>query len=182
MTTSPSRKAGNATRTSAFGSTYKGLLARSVVQVEATERGEGSLTVRLRQTKHNFGTLAEPFGARLTFAENSVKVEVAELDAAELAEEQTLNATERVKLALEAGPAFQMEIADTTELKLQTVKNALSKLRRSGDVEDTGKMDEQSKQVSLMSPHYKDGDRDTHGPDGKRRELQASLDDENKRA
>jgi len=111
-----------------------------------------------------------------------VKVEVAELDAAELAEEQTLNATERVKLALEAGPAFQMEIADTTELKLQTVKNALSKLRRSGDVEDTGKMDEQSKQVSLMSPHYKDGDQDTHGPDGKRRELQASLDDENKRA
>jgi len=32
----------------AFGSVYKTNLARSVIQVEATERGEGTLTVRLR--------------------------------------------------------------------------------------------------------------------------------------
>jgi hypothetical protein len=44
-----------------FGSTYKGLLARSVVQVKDAERGDNLLKVRLRQTKHNFGPLAEPF-------------------------------------------------------------------------------------------------------------------------
>jgi hypothetical protein len=159
-----------------FGSTYKGLLARSVVQVEATERGENSLTVRLRQTKHNFGTLAEPFGARLTFGEDGVEIEEAELDAAELAEEQTLNSTDRVKLALEAGPAFPAEIADASGLALKTVKNVLSSLRKDGEVKDTGKTEGQSKQVSLVSSHLRDRDtRDTHGASEKCRALEPGI-------
>jgi hypothetical protein len=36
-------------------------------------------------------------------------------------------------------------------------------------------MDGQSKQVSLVSSHYKDGDRDTHGPNEKWRELQPEI-------
>jgi AAA domain len=44
----------------AFGSVYKGNLARSVIQVEATERAEGTLTVRLRQKKHTLGRLPSP--------------------------------------------------------------------------------------------------------------------------
>ena len=71
----------------AFGSVYKANLARSVIQVEATERGEGTLTVRLRQKKHNFGPLAEPFGVKLSFSEEAVTLEAVELKAAELAEE-----------------------------------------------------------------------------------------------
>src|SRR5206468_1669066 len=89
----------------AFGSVYKNNLARSVIQVEATERGEGTLALRLRQKKHNFGPLAEPFGATFTFGEEEVVLEPVELEAAELAEEATLNAADRVKLALEQGPA-----------------------------------------------------------------------------
>jgi RecA-family ATPase len=90
----------------AFGSVFKTNLARSVIQAQATERGEGTLTVRLRQKKHNFGPLAEPFGVKLSFSEEAVSLEAIELDASELAEEATLNATDRVKLALESGPAY----------------------------------------------------------------------------
>src|SRR5215218_5204034 len=75
----------------AFGSVFKTNLARSVIQVEATERGEGTLKVILRQKKHNFGPLAEPFGVKLSFSEDSVSLGVVNLEAAELAEEATLN-------------------------------------------------------------------------------------------
>src|SRR5215207_2747833 len=119
----------------AFGSVYKGNLARSVIQVEATERGEGTLTVRLRQKKHNFGPLAEPFAVKLSFTEDAVGLEGVELDASELAEEATLNATDRVKLALENGPAYPSEIAEHTGLAVKTVKNALTGLRKQEVVE-----------------------------------------------
>jgi predicted membrane GTPase involved in stress response len=44
----------------AFGNVYKANLARSVIQIEATERGEGTLTVRIRQKKHSFGPPRSP--------------------------------------------------------------------------------------------------------------------------
>jgi hypothetical protein len=146
---------------SAFGSVYKTNLCRSVIQAEAKERGEGTLTVRLRQKKHNFGPLAAPFDAELTFTEEMVTLQAKGLEAAELAEEQTLNAADRVKLALGDGPAFPAEIAEGTGLALKTVKNALSRLRGDGKVRDTGEKDGQSMQVSLVSPspiNTRDGD------------------------
>jgi hypothetical protein len=136
----------------AFGSVYKTNLARSVIQVEATERGEGTLTVRLRQKKHNFGPLAEPFGVKLFFSEEAVSLEAVELKAAELAEEATLTATERVKLALEDGPAYPWEIAETTGVPLKTVKNTLTGLRRQGVVEPTGEVEGRAEQVRLSVP------------------------------
>jgi hypothetical protein len=148
----------------AFGSVYKGNLARSVIQVEATERGEGTLTVRLRQKKHNFGPLAEPFGVKLTFSEETVTLENIVLKAAELAEEATLTAPERVKLALEDGPAYPWEIAETTGVQLKTVKNVLTGLRKQGVVETTGQTEGQAQQVRLSVPRpnvYRDGTRDT---------------------
>src|SRR5215207_6285322 len=126
----------------AFGSVDKANLARSVrsvIQVEATERGEGTLTVRLRQKKHTFGPLAEPFGVKLSFSEEAVTLEAVELKAAELAEEATLTAPDRVKLALEDGPAYPWEIAEITGVPLKTVKNVLTGLRKQGMVEPTGK-------------------------------------------
>jgi AAA domain len=59
----------------AFGSVFKTNLARSVIQAQATERGEGTLTVHLRQKKHSFGPLAEPFGAKLSFTKEAVSLE-----------------------------------------------------------------------------------------------------------
>jgi hypothetical protein len=148
----------------AFGSVYKGNLARSVIQIEATERAEGTLTVRLRQKKHNFGPLAEPFNVKLTFSEETVTLENIVLKAAELAEEATLTAPERVKLALEDGPAYPWEIAETTGVQLKTVKNVLTGLRRQGVVETTGQKEGQAEQIRLSVPRpnvYRDGTRDT---------------------
>ena len=153
----------------AFGSVYKGNLARSVLQVEASAASDDTLTVRPRQQKHNFGRLAKPFGAKLTFTQESVTVEPIELDAADLAEEGTLNATDRVKLALEEGPAYPLEIAEVTGMPPKTVKNSLTKLRNSRKVESTGERNQNgAKQVRLVSqrPSYiRDEDRDTNRED-----------------
>jgi hypothetical protein len=137
---------------SAFGSVYKANLARSVVQVEATERGEGALTLRVRQKKHNFGPLAEPFGVKLSFSEEAVELEALELSASELAEEGTLTAAERVKLALEDGPAYPWEISEGTGVPLKTVKNALTGLRKQGVAEPTGETEGRTERVRLCVP------------------------------
>jgi hypothetical protein len=146
----------------AFGSVFKTNLARSVIQAQATERGEGTLTVRLRQKKHNFGPLAEPFGVKLSFTEEAVSLEAVELDASELAEEATLNATDRVKLALEGGPAYPWEIAEQTGLAIKTVKNVLTGLRKQDVVEPTGEVENRTERVRLSVPAslalYRDGD------------------------
>jgi AAA domain len=148
----------------AFGSVFKTNLARSVIQAQATERGEGTLTVRLRQKKHNFGPLAAPFGVKLSFSEEAVSLEAVELDASELAEEATLNSTDRVKLVLENGPAYPWEIAEHTGLAVKTVKNVLTGLRKQGVVEPTGEVENRTEQVRLCVPAslslYRDGDGD----------------------
>jgi hypothetical protein len=128
-----------------FGSVYKENLARSVIQVEPGERGEGLLMLKLRQTKNNFGSKAEPFGARLAFTEEKITVDAHVLDATELAEEGTLNARDRMLLALKDGPAYPADIAETCVLPLGTVKNGLTQLRKRGLVEYTGEVDPRTK-------------------------------------
>jgi hypothetical protein len=158
----------------AFGSVYKGNLARSAVQVEASAASDDTLTVSLRQQKHNFGRFVKPFGAKLTFTQESVTVELIELDAADLAKEETLDATNRVKLALEEGSAYPKEIAEATNLAVKSVQNVLTELRKSRVVEPTGERNEDgAEQVRLVShrPSYiRDEDRDTN------RELPATSD------
>lgn len=58
-----------------FGSVYKENLARSVIQVEPSDRGAGLLTLQMRQRKNNFGPKAEPFGVRLAFTEERISVD-----------------------------------------------------------------------------------------------------------
>jgi hypothetical protein len=120
-----------------------------VIQVEPGDRGEGLLSLKLRQTKHNFGPKAEPFGAKLTFTEERITVEVHTLDATELAEETVLNARDRVMLALKAGPAYPADIAETCIMPLGTVKNELTRLRKRGLVKYTGEVEGQAWQVCL---------------------------------
>jgi hypothetical protein len=128
-----------------FGSVYKELLARSVIQVEPGDQGKGLLTVKLRQTKHNFGPKAEPFGAKLTFTDEMITVVQHSLDATELAQEHTLNAGDRVMLALKDDPAFPTDISERSEIPLGTIKNALTDLRKRGLVENTGEVEPQTK-------------------------------------
>jgi DNA-binding transcriptional ArsR family regulator len=133
-----------------FGSVYKENLARSVLQVEPPgDQGNGLLTVKIRQTKHNFGPKAEPFGVRLTFSEEEITVDQHSLDATELAQEHTLNAGDRVLMVLADGPAYPADIVERTGNPLGTVKNALTRLRKRGLVEDTGEVREQARQVCL---------------------------------
>ena len=122
----------------AFGSVFKGNLARSVIQVEARDRADNRLSLRVRQVKHNFGTLADPFGVELSFTEEAVTVSHVKLEATALAEEQTLNAADRIRYALKLGPAYPYELAESTGLAPATVKSALSKLRKADEVEPTG--------------------------------------------
>jgi hypothetical protein len=80
----------------------------------------------------------------------------------ELAEEATLNATDRVKLALENGPAYPWEIAEQTGLAVKTVKNTLTGLRKQQIVEPTGELENRTEKVRLCVPASlslnKDGD------------------------
>lgn len=135
---------------SAFGSVYKTNLARSVVQIEASERGDDYLDLRLRQKKHNFGKTAEPFGAKVTFGDQVV-VEGQDLDQADLAEEGTLNSSDRVRHALQGGPAYPDELVERTGLERGNVSNCLTKLKKAGVVETTGERQGRSEQVRLTS-------------------------------
>jgi hypothetical protein len=128
-----------------FGSVYKENLAHSVIQVEPGERGEGLLTLMLRQTKNNFGPKAKPFGARLAFTEEKIIVDAHVLDATELAEEGTLNARDRVMLVLKDTPGYPADIAETCVMPLGTVKNELTRMRKRGLVEYTGEIDPRTK-------------------------------------
>jgi hypothetical protein len=101
--------------------------------------------VKIRQTKHNFGPKVEPFGVRLTFSEEEITVDEHSLDATELAQEHTLNAGDRVMLALKDGPAYPADIVERTGDPLGTVKNALTRLRKRGLAEDTGEANPHTK-------------------------------------
>jgi hypothetical protein len=135
----------------AFGSVFKSNLARSVLQVEATDRSDGELTVRLRQKKHNFGPLLKPFGAHLSFSDEQVRVEAVELEDGDLAEEGTINARERVRLALQAlGEATRAEIHEqVSDLSPGTVKKELTRLCGSEVAEWTGEVRERQQVAKL---------------------------------
>lgn len=170
---------------SAFGSVFKTNLARSVIQAEDTERSEGKLTVRLRQKKHNFGSLAAPFEVELRFSQETVTLEPKELDAADLVEEQSLNASDRIRLALQDGPKFPEELAEDTAILLKTVKNSLSRLRKAGEVEATGERRGQQEQVRLSVPrpypYLRNGTRDTED-DASQESLEVGSDGERRNA
>jgi AAA domain-containing protein len=158
-----------------FGSVYKENLARSVLQVQPGDRGSGLLAVKIRQTKHNFGPKAKPFGARLAFTEEQITVSEHSLDATELAQEHTLNAADRVKMVLKDGPAYPADAAERSDLPLGSVKNALTDLRKRGLVEETGEVNPHTKArevrltddgrtVTGVTPAYKGRDTVTPAP------------------
>lgn len=136
----------------AFGSVYKSNLCRSVVQVEAMERAENALTVRLRQNKHNFGALAEPFGAKLQFTEEMIAVQPTDLEVADLAEEGTLNARDRIQLAIQTlGEGTRREINElVSDLAPGTMKKELAKLKDLGKTAATGDKREGQEVIRLI--------------------------------
>jgi len=140
-----------------FGSVYKSNMVRSVLQVEATEREEGALNLVVRHKKMNFGPMMDLLGVRIEFEYARTVVKERELAPEDLAEEGTLNARDRVLLALEDGAAFPDDLVERTGLAKKTVKNALTKLHKAGKVAHTGNVDprSQAQEVSLVSPPLK---------------------------
>jgi hypothetical protein len=137
----------------AFGSAYKEHLSRSLIQVEAGDRGadQGALNVRLRHKKTNFGALVEPFDVSLSFSDEMILATTRDLTPSDRAQEMTLNSKDRVKAALEDGPAYPDELAEITGLSRSTVKNAVTALKKSREVEITGEVQGQMEQVQLAA-------------------------------
>jgi len=117
-----------------------------------------AVDVRLRHKKTNFSALAEPFDVSLSFSDESIVATTRVLTPADLAQETTLNAGDRVLAALAGGPKYPYEIAETTGLALGTVKNKLTDLRKANEVENTGVVDGQTHQVRLVEARER-----THG-------------------
>ena len=138
----------------AFGSAYKEHLSRSLIQVEAGDRSadRGTLNVRLRHKKTNFGALADPFDVSLSFSDEMIVAQMRELTPSDRAQEATLNSRDRVVAALEDGPAYPDEIVETTGLARGTVKNKITALKKAGRVETTGEIRGQMEQVRLAAP------------------------------
>jgi hypothetical protein len=141
----------------AFGSAYKEHLSRSLIQVEAGDRSaeQGTLNVRLRHKKTNFGALTDPFDVSLSFSDEMIVASTRDLTPADRAQEATLNAEDRVVAALEDGPAYPDEIAETTGLARGTVKNKITALKKAGRVETTGEIRSQMEQVRLVAPRHR---------------------------
>jgi DNA-binding transcriptional ArsR family regulator len=135
----------------AFGSAYKEHLSRSLIQVEAGDRSaeQGTLNVRLRHKKTNFGALCDPFDVALSFSEEKITASVRELTSADRAQEATLNARDRVLAALEDGPAYPDDLVESTGLARSTIRNELNKLKKAGRVEKTGEARGQLEEIRL---------------------------------
>jgi hypothetical protein len=122
---------------SPIGSAFKAWTARSVLQFQLIEhnRENHTMDIRIRHTKTNFGAMVEPVGVRFKFEPNRVSTHTVELDAAALAEEDSVPARDRVLGALDADEDTIEGIVKTTGLANGTVRNELSKLKKEGKVE-----------------------------------------------
>ena len=147
-------------RKTAFGSAFKEHRARSVLQIEAVEndRDAGILKVRIRHKKANFSPRLEPFDVELTFGPGRIDVKSVELTAANRASEETLSATERIRLALKDGDKTTAELSEFTGLSREYLWNILPTLEREGTVRVV-KTEGRTKTYGLPKPPNGGGDK-----------------------
>lgn len=139
-----------------FGSAYKSHSVRSSIQIEVRERIDDVLKLTFRHQKTNFAKQQDPVGVKVIFKRFDETIfDPDDLTNAELAEESTVNAKDRILKALEDGPMYPADIAEATSLAHKTVKTKLTDLRKAGKVENTGNQMGQSMEVSLVSTSYK---------------------------
>lgn len=129
----------NYQKKSAFGSGYKEYLARSAIQVELVNRGDGEITVRFRQKKTNFGSIVDPFEVRVYFRDEEVSAERIDLDDGDMATEESIGAEERTFRAIRyLDDATPMEVAEYTGLAPATTRKQFSMLKKQTRIEETG--------------------------------------------
>lgn len=122
----------------AFGSSYKGNLSRSRVQVQQEEATKGTRRITLRHNKANFTDYVDPFEVEVRFHEDKIELEARGKAASGLAQEQTLPAWKRAMLALDAlgEPMDRKELAAAAGVTYGTIGNVFSKLRGDGYIKD----------------------------------------------
>ena len=122
-----------------FGSAYKYNLARSVIQVKRINGKPGQLNLLLKPTKFNLGLLGGSLPCRLLFQENFVSLEQADLLEDEVYWDQ-LPAEEKIRQSLtKDGPATTKTLSDRTAIKCDTVTNTVGRMKKRGEVRETGK-------------------------------------------
>jgi hypothetical protein len=95
------------------------------------------------------------FDVSLSFSDEMIFATMRDLTPADLAQEATLNAEDRVVAALQDGSAYPDEVAEITGLVRGTVKNKITALKRAGRVETTGEIRSQMEQVRLVAPRHR---------------------------
>jgi hypothetical protein len=163
---------------SPFGSVYKSNSCRSVIQVGVEDQQDGELTVYFRHKKANFGSKLDPFEAKLTFHKSKVEITHRALSSEEIATEGSLNTTQKIRRLLKDGPMYPNELAEKIGATEGTIKNSLTKLRKGGEIEDTGEVSEsgahevrlrQAPSSSSHTPSDNDDDDGGGGGDDTRR-------------
>ena len=133
---------------SQYGSVYKGYMSRSRLQLQLDETDTDHITVIMRQNKTNFAAKIAPFKIGIDFKADAISLKREELEEEELRTEQSLNATDRVLLALLDNPAVPDKIRELTNIT--AVGNIFTKLRKEpAHIEETGVTEGKAKEVQL---------------------------------
>jgi hypothetical protein len=133
-----------------FGSVYKTNTVRSSFQIRGGWDGN-ELTATFTHKKTNFGPKVEDFSLLLRFGRERISVEL--LDTPVRDPDREPSKKEQVYTAVEAlGRATAEAVHTSTEINLQTVRNAISELVHEGQLVDTGEKDGRSR---IVVTHYR---------------------------
>src|SRR5215217_8322553 len=124
----------------AFGSSYKGNLSRSRVQVELKEHAQGVRRIALRHNKANFTEYVDPFEVEVKFSEESITLTALKMSEGDLVEEEQLTSWKRALIFLynDDEPKTRGDIRTTLNIADGTSSNVIARLRKDGYASFTG--------------------------------------------
>ncbi len=125
----------------AFGSIYKKHLSRSAIQVQVIVDDRTKKGLALRHAKANFSARRENTYAWLEFKDGETMLSSAtakEMEDAGASEDMGTNAQIRVALR-EKGNSTAEAISNETAINLGTVRNELTKMKKTGEIEERDK-------------------------------------------
>lgn len=127
---------GNQSESHPMGSFFKRAFSRSMIQIDRALGGG----ITLRANKATFGEIPEPIHLALTHRTDRIEVQRIDLQDGRMAgADQNMPAIERVALhLLVQGPSRPDGMLESTQLRLGTVKNCLTRLRIDGRAEGIG--------------------------------------------
>ena len=125
----------------AFGSIFKRHYTRSGIQIQIVVDEGAKKAIALRHSKANFSALREDIYAWLEFKDGRTILSAANARDIEDAGGSTEMGTQNeVRVAFrELGPSTAKSIADHTSIIIGTVRNEITRLKKSKELEETGK-------------------------------------------